>query len=142
MKRILTFLSIVVLCCAACPKPDDPNYRNYPYKGNGFGTSFTVDGITLQSSVSSPDYVGGVTICVTVTNNTGRTIKYLWINGSMKNTFGDEVYCEIRNRVGMPLNITGPINNGQQITYRSNECFYNNTAKQYWIKTFSVKYLP
>ena len=137
MKKFIAFFAII-LGFISCTKFDN-NYRNYD--GCHFGTCFSKEGLTIVSSVSKPNSVGGVTIFLTVSNETSRTIKYISLNGDVQNTFGDAVYCEVWGRTGMPINITGPIYNGQTITYQTNDCFYNNNAKTYCINAVSITYL-
>ena len=136
MKKFI-MLVIAILSIVSCSKMDK-NYRNYD--GKHYGTQFSEEGLTLVSSVSSPNYVGGVNVYLNVKNNTGRTIKYLSINGDMRNIFGDNVYCEIWDSMGMPIEITGPIYDGQDITYVTNNCFYNPNAKTYCINAVSITY--
>lgn len=129
MKKIV-FIVAFILCFVSCSKWD-----------KHYGTSYSEGGLTLTSSVSSPDYVGGVTVYINVSNNTGKTIKYISIAGDMRNVFDDNVRCEITNNIGMSINITGPIYNGANVTYESGDCFYNPNATKYCINDVDVTYL-
>lgn len=134
MKKIFTVIVITIMSIAtftSCSKDEFHEYGDYYEK----------DGLIITSSVTSPNSVGGVKINITVQNYTGKTIKYISVAGTLKNYFGDAVYCEVRDQTGMSINITGPINDGDYKKFISNDCFYNNTAKEYCINVVSVQYL-
>lgn len=136
MKKIIFAIAIIfaAISFSSCTKDND-------FESHHYGNHFERSGLSVTSSVSSPNSVGGVVVSLTIENNTGKTIKYLGFAGDMKNVFGDNVYCEIRDQIGMQISITGPIYDGDCVTYYSNDCFYNNTAKTYCINAVSVQFL-
>lgn len=134
MKKILIAIVCMVSICTGCTKEPDIEYHHY-------GTSFERDGLSVLSSVSAPNSVGGVTVALTIKNYTGRTLKYVSVAGDMRNVFGDQVNCDVTGRCGMSIEVTGPIGNGDCVTFYSSDKFYNNTAKTYCINAVSIMYL-
>ena len=129
-KYIICLISVIVLMLSSCEK-----------ETQHYGKTWQKDGVTITCEVSSPNSVGGVNVYTTIQNYSGKTIKYVSIEGDMRNYFGDNVYCEITGYTSMSQKITGPIYDGQTQKYVTNNCFYNSTAQNYCINKVSLQFV-
>ena len=61
------------------------------------------------SHLANPNSASGCDYVLSYTNNSDKTIKYLYWSGSAYNAVGDKVYCDIRNTSLLEGKETGPV---------------------------------
>lgn len=135
MKKFIFIYAAMLFALCSCNKEEFEKPRDY-------GTSYrSDDGIAIDITVSQPNSVGGVVLYTDIQNFSGRTIKYVHIEGHMTNVFGDKVYDEISGSARWTANITGPIHDMTEQVYHSTSCFYNWDAREFHITYVSITYL-
>lgn len=87
------------------------------------------------------NYIGGVEPFITLQNNFGKTIKYIYFNTYYYNTVGDPAYCVIQNTHYQRLRVTGPIKNGEYNLYSWNAVIYNNSTGKMYIKSAEIVFM-
>ena len=66
-----------------------------------------------EAQLSSPNSAAGCDYTFTYINNSKKTIKYLYWEGSFYNAVNDPVYCEIRDYGSFRGKDTGPVESGE-----------------------------
>ena len=87
------------------------------------------------------NYVGGIEPYITIQNNFGKTIKYIYFKTYYYNRVGDPAYCEIQKTNYKGLKITGPIKNKVIDTYYWDAVIYNNSTGKIYIKSAEVIFM-
>lgn len=89
------------------------------------------------------DFLGGITLNVSVTNNTGVQIKYVEYRIHFLNDVGDIIYSDLDPFKSTPMNwtITGPINPGKTKTFGGYGFYNQNFNGNYVIDKIVVEYM-
>lgn len=87
-------------------------------------------GITVSAYVGEKNSVGGFNVQYVITNNSGKEIKYMYIDCAILNYYGDRVYCEVWDRSTASVKITGPIRSGDTYRCYRTDLFYNYQANK------------
>ena len=98
--------------------------------------------VTISNWSASRDSVGGVEWNFKFTNNTEKTIKYIWIEWDCYNAVGDLVYDEITGKSSHGIKYTGPLDGGQTSNLMCNPTlFYSYSYKSAKIKRLEVEFM-
>lgn len=122
MKKLFT----LILFCLACTFISCEDEFNFDYSNPC--TTVHGGGVTISTSVSSPDYVGGCSVFYSIQNYSGKVIKYVKISTVFLDTYNKNIKCEVTGRDWIDCTITGPI-------YETYSCscsrkFYNYAARK------------
>ncbi len=98
--------------------------------------------ITLKKfSRTSPNSAGGVSINITLKNNSSKTIKYVYMSFYALNAVEDEVYCTIRGEGERILKMTGPISPGATDSGYADCYWYNTSIAKQGFNYFEIEYM-
>lgn len=89
------------------------------------------------------DFLGGITLNVSVTNNTDVQIKYVEYRIHFLNDVGDIIYSDLDPFKSTPMcwTITGPINSGKTKTFRGCGFYNQNFNGNYIIDKIVIEYM-
>lgn len=87
------------------------------------------------------NFLGGVEPYITLENNFGKSIKYIYLNTYYYNGVGDPAYCEIQRTNYQRLKITGEIEKNEMNYYKWNAVIYNTSARRMYIKSAEVIFM-
>lgn len=85
--------------------------------------------------------VGGIEPKIEVINDSGKTVKYIYITAVPYNAVGDIVSSSIGGTTYSTLSITGPLESGSIWTFRWDPVWYNYTVYDIKITKIEVKYM-
>lgn len=88
---------------------------------------------------SRPDSAGGVDVAIGFTNDSEKTIKYIYFHISAYNTVGDPAMCEIHDTNKFELKLTGPIDADGSGVWE--DLFYNHATSKIAIDSIDIEYM-
>lgn len=129
MKKLIFLLLFIF--CVSCNKLEQSYY----------GSSIMCDNVCASMQISEPDYCGGCTIYLTITNNSNKTIKKINCEGIIKDYYGEPLQCSITNRYWASFYpVIGPIYNNESKTFYLLDKFYNAYASYVDIAYIEIYY--
>lgn len=87
------------------------------------------------------NYVYGLEVEMDIKNVSDKTIKYIYLDYSIKNAVGDELECDIQGKELPLLQITGPMEPNSSKAVRWDPIFYSSQAAQVHINHITVEYM-
>lgn len=93
-----------------------------------------------KSTLYSPNSAGGCDYNMEFTNNSNKTIKYLYWYGNVYNAVGDKVECVIKDTYSFVGRFTGPYGPGESGGSMWECIIYNRSAKEMRISSIKVNY--
>lgn len=98
--------------------------------------------VTISDWSTSRDYVGGVEWNFKFTNNSDKTIKYIYLEWDCYNAVGDPVYDEITGKNSHGVKHTGPLESGKTTNLlRTTNLFYSFSLKSVKFTRLEVEYM-
>ncbi len=94
-----------------------------------------------EAQLSSPNSAAGCDYTFTYTNNSKKTIKYLYWEGSFYNAVNDPVYCEIRDYGTFRGKDTGPVEPGEDGGGVWDCVIYNWSAEYVKLSSVTIIYM-
>ena len=131
---------VIVAIIIAISTSTNNNFENY---FGGYNTAeeyvghlVIVDKIVPKQNTYIDTWYGND---ITIKNNSGKVVKYIYYELDAYNSVGDYVESEFDNQ---KFKITGPINNSQTSTYNFNRSYYcSSTIKSFKITYFRVEFM-
>lgn len=98
--------------------------------------------VTISDWSTSRDYVGGVEWNFKFTNNSDKTIKYIYLEWDCYNAVGDPVYDEITGKNSHGVKHTGPLESGKSTNLlRTTNLFYSFSLTSVKFTRLEVEYM-
>lgn len=94
-----------------------------------------------EAQLSSPNSAAGCDYTFTYINNSSKTIKYLYWEGSFYNAVNDPVYCEIRDYGTFKGKDTGPVEPGESGGGVWDCVIYNWSAEYVKLSSVTIIYM-
>lgn len=95
----------------------------------------------INSSLDSPNSAGGCDYHFYYTNRAKKTIKYLYVNGTVYNAVNDPVYCEIHRTSSFSGKDTGPVDPGKSGGGCWENIIYNYSANSLKVTSVKIVYM-
>lgn len=94
----------------------------------------------LEDAYFCMNSVGGLEPTIFIANNSGKKIKYIYVNVSFYNAVGDKLRNDIGGYTTSKLKITGYINIWENKQYDWDPVFYEYSARKMKVETMTIEY--
>lgn len=121
MKKILFAL---MLCSIFTSCSEDYDYY-FPQPRS----TVSKNGITINTSIGSPNSVGGCNVCFNISNQSEKEIKKIHIDVMILDYYNERVYDDISGSSYSSCTITGPIYAFTDYICCNSRLFYDYSAK-------------
>lgn len=112
------------------------------YNSQPTSTKIAAKAITItESKLKYPNSAGGCDYYFYYINNSNKTIKYLYVNGTVYNAVNDQVYCDVRRTSTFSGKDTGPIASGDSGGGSWDNIIYNYSARTLKLTSVSISYM-
>lgn len=122
MKKILFVLMLCSIFTSCSEDYDD--YFPQPR------STVSKNGITINTSIGSPNSVGGCNVYFNISNQSEREIKKIYIDVMILDYYNERAYDDISGSSYSSCTITGPIYAFTNYTCRNSRLFYAYNAKK------------